>query len=67
MLGVMVVPAVVFVLLLPTVPETPRWLAADGRWDDAERHSKRLCATQEESDFQMGEIRESLAAAENAP
>ena len=26
-----------------------------------------LCTTQEESEFQMGEIRESLAAAENAP
>ena len=32
MFGVMVVPAVVFLLLLPTVPETPRWLLR-GRWD----------------------------------
>ncbi len=67
MLGVMVVPAVIFLLLLPTVPETPRWLAAAGQWDAAEATSRRLCATREESDFQMGEIRESLAAAENAP
>ena len=67
MLGVMVVPAVVFLLLLPTVPETPRWLATAGRWDEANAVSNRLCVTPEESDFQMGEIRESLAAAENAP
>lgn len=67
MLGVMVVPAIVFLLLLPTVPETPRWLAADGQWDAAMATSQRLCVTQEEADFQMGEIRASLAAAENAP
>ena len=67
MLGVMVVPAIVFLLLLPTVPETPRWLAADDQWDAATATSKRLCSTPEESDFQMGEIRTSLAAAENAP
>lgn len=67
MLGVMVVPAIVFLLLLPTVPETPRWLATAGRWDEAAATSNRLCSTQQESDFQLNEIRESLAAAENAP
>ena len=67
MLGVMVVPAVIFLLLLPTVPETPRWLAADGQWDAAKATSERLCMTQEESDAQMGEIHASLEAAENAP
>ncbi|MDI9948958.1 MULTISPECIES: sugar porter family MFS transporter [Rhodococcus] len=65
MLGVMIVPALVFVLMLPTVPETPRWLAANGRWDDATATSKRLCATQADVDFQMSEIRESLAATAN--
>ncbi|MCZ4589427.1 MFS transporter, partial [Rhodococcus opacus] len=55
----------VFVLMLPTVPETPRWLAAIGRWDDATATSKRLCATQADVDFQMSEIRESLAATAN--
>jgi len=67
MLGVMVVPAVIFLLLLPTVPETPRWLATANRWDEATTTSNRLCSTQQESDFQMAEIRDSLAAAENAP
>ncbi len=67
MLGVMVVPAAIFLLLLPTVPETPRWLAADGQWDAAEKTSRRLCTTPEEADAQMAEIHSSLEAAENAP
>ncbi len=67
MFGVMAVPAVLFLVLLTTVPETPRWLATAGQWDTAEAISRRLCATREESDFQMREVRESLAAAENAP
>lgn len=67
MLGVMVVPAIVFLAMLPTVPETPRWLATDNQWDAATATSDKLCSTPEESEAQMAEIRESLAAAENAP
>ncbi|MDF0530945.1 sugar porter family MFS transporter [Tsukamurella sp. 8F] len=67
MLGVMVVPSAIFLLLLTTVPETPRWLAANGRWEKAARTSERLCATRPESDAQLAEIRDSLAAAANAP
>lgn len=67
MLGVMVIPAVVFLLLLPTVPETPRWLATAGRWDEATVTCNRLCSTPEEATFEMAEIRSSLAAAVNAP
>ena len=67
MLGVMVVPAVVFLLLLPTVPETPRWLATAGRMGRGRRRQQPALRHPEESEFQMGEIRESLAAAENAP
>lgn len=67
MLGVMVIPAVVFLLLSPTVPETPRWLATAGRWDEATVTCNRLCSTPEEATFEMAEIRSSLAAAVNAP
>ena len=67
MLGVMVIPALVFLLLLPTVPETPRWLASVDQWDAADATSRRLCVTPEEAEAQMAEIRESMAAADNAP
>ncbi len=60
MLGVMAAPAVIFVLLLLTVPETPRWLMAHGREEEAVRTSRQLCRTQEESDIQVAEIRAQL-------
>jgi len=63
MLGVMVVPSVLFLLFLLTVPETPRWLMAKGREEEAIAISRRLCNTVEESDEQIQEIRDQLAAA----
>ncbi len=62
MLGVMAVPSIQFVLLLFTVPETPRWLMAVGREKEAIAVSRKLCMTEEESDFQIREIKEALAA-----
>lgn len=67
MLGVMVVPSIVFLLLLLTVPETPRWLMANGQQERATVVSEKLCQTKAESDGQLGEIRAALAASENAP
>lgn len=61
MLGVMAVPAIIFLLLLFTVPETPRWLMAHGRDEEAIRVSRLLCRTEEESDHQIAEIRAQLA------
>jgi SP family xylose:H+ symportor-like MFS transporter len=62
MLGIMALPAAIFLLLLPTVPETPRWLAANGQMDAARATSLRLCNTPQEADAQMAEIQQSLAA-----
>ncbi|WIY82315.1 sugar porter family MFS transporter [Propionimicrobium sp. PCR01-08-3] len=66
MLGVMAFPAVIFLLLLLTVPETPRWLMAHGRENDAVAISRKLCRTQEESDGQVAEIRAQIQADINA-
>ena len=61
MLGVMAVPAIVFLTLLLAVPETPRWLMSMGREDEAVAISRRLCSTRAESDDQIAEIRAQLA------
>ena len=63
MLGVMVVPSVLFLVFLMAVPETPRWLMAKGHEEKAIAISRRLCNTVEESDEQIQEIRDQLAAA----
>lgn len=67
MFGVMAVPAIVFLLLLLTVPETPRWLMGAGQDRRGVEVARRLCTTQAEFELEVGEIRVSLAAAENAP
>jgi sugar porter (SP) family MFS transporter len=66
MLGVMAVPAAVFLALLFTVPETPRWLLSVGRDQEGEAIARRLCNTEEEARFELQEIHASLDAAENA-
>ena len=61
MLGVMAVPAVFFLLFLMAVPETPRWLFAHRRQDEARAISARLTNSAEESEEQMKEIADQLA------
>ncbi|MCH8626785.1 sugar porter family MFS transporter [Arsenicicoccus piscis] len=67
MFGVMVVPSVLFLALLLTVPETPRWLMAHGREAEGREVISKLTMTREEADLQIEEIDSSLRAAENAP
>jgi len=67
MFGVMVVPSVVFVVMLFGLPETPRWLMANGRETAGREVIRRLTSTPEEAALQVEEIEVSLAAAENAP
>lgn len=62
MLGVMVVPSVIFVILLLTVPESPRWLMAHGREERAIAISRRLCSSEGESDEQIREMRAQIEA-----
>ncbi len=59
MFGAGAIPAVAFLLLLLVVPETPRWLAKQGRIDEAHAVLARIVGTKE-ADRELGEIRQSL-------
>ena len=67
MFGVMAVPSAIFLALLFTVPETPRWLMANGREEEGRAIIRRLTTTEEEATFQIDEINASRHASENAP
>lgn len=67
MFGVMAVPSFIFLALLFTVPETPRWLMANGREEEGRAIIRRLTTTEEEAQFQIDEINTSLRASVNAP
>jgi SP family xylose:H+ symportor-like MFS transporter len=62
MFMVMAFPAAVFFLLLFTTPETPRWLFAVGRRDEAVEVIDRLTSSPEEARLETEEIEEALAA-----
>lgn len=67
MFGVMAVPAVIFLILLAGVPETPRWLMSVGRDAEGEAVARRLTNTDAEANQLISEIHTALNAAENAP
>jgi len=67
MFAVMAVPAAIFLALLVTVPESPRWLMSVGRTDEGVANIRRLTSSPEEARFEIDEVTESLRAAENAP
>ncbi len=67
MFGVMAVPAVIFLVLLAGVPETPRWLMSVGRDAEGEAVARRLTNTDAEANQLISEIHTALNAAENAP
>lgn len=60
MLGVEVIPAAIWLALLFTVPESPRWLILKNRIDDARNVMKKIMPA-EEIDAQIAEIQESAS------
>ncbi len=62
MLGVGVLPSAAFLFLLVLVPESPRWLARQGRIDETRKILSRIAGR--DADRQMAEIEASLTSEE---
>lgn len=60
MLGVIAFPALVLFIGVIFLPNSPRWLAATGRYHDAQKVLERLRSTDEQAKKELDEIRESL-------
>ncbi|GLR08265.1 MFS transporter [Mixta theicola] len=60
MLGVITIPAILLLIGVFFLPNSPRWLAAKGHFRDAQRVLDRLRDTSEQAKRELDEIRESL-------
>ncbi len=60
MLGIIIIPAILLLLGVFYLPNSPRWLAAKGNFRDARRVLNRLRDTSEQAKHELEEIRESL-------
>ncbi|WP_241630732.1 MFS transporter, partial [Rosenbergiella nectarea] len=60
MLGIIAFPAIVLFIGVLFLPNSPRWLAAIGRHNDAQKVLERLRSTDLQAQQELDEIRESL-------
>lgn len=60
MLGIITIPALLLLIGVIFLPNSPRWLAANGHFHDAEKVLDRLRDTSEQAKRELDEIRESL-------
>ena len=60
MLGVIALPALVLFIGVLFLPNSPRWLAATGRYHDAQKVLERLRSSDSQAQQELNEIRESL-------
>jgi sugar porter (SP) family MFS transporter len=60
MLGIMVVPAALFAMLVGTIPESPRWLVLNGKTEEATPILERL--GEKDTVSAIGDIRSSVSA-----
>lgn len=60
MLGVLALPALVLLAMVIFLPNSPRWLAANGKYAQAERVLRMLRDTSEKAREELDEIRDSL-------
>ncbi|WP_380178367.1 sugar porter family MFS transporter [Kalamiella sp. sgz302252] len=60
MLGVIAIPAAILFVGVLFLPNSPRWLAAHGRFNEAQRVLDRLRNTSEQAKQELDDIRESL-------
>jgi SP family galactose:H+ symporter-like MFS transporter len=61
MFAVLAIPAFALLLGAFAVPNSPRWLAAKDRFDEARAVLSRLRGTSEEVNYEMGEIKDAIA------
>lgn len=66
MLGIEILPALIWLLLLFVIPESPRWLVLNGREDEARSVLARLNPANE-VDALVAEIKQSALAGDQAP
>ncbi|RJS94183.1 sugar porter family MFS transporter [Salinisphaera sp. Q1T1-3] len=61
MFGVLTIPAILLFFGALSVPNSPRWLAAKDRFDEARNVLSKLRGTSEEVEYEMSEIQEAIS------